>query len=126
MSNNIRNIYLKTRHHLGFFKGDFKYLKNLKLPNLSSEEKNLLKDTWPIDYIWNRIYKKENGFSPFMLGPMQNFQLQLVTNPYEQTVSLENKSMGDVFFPDLQFPKAYVRCINGILYNLEMTPDIPR
>ena len=86
--------------------GDLNFSKNIQLPKLTLEERRLTKETWPvfnywsIDYTWNRIYNRENGFSPYVLGPIQNFHLQLAINPFNLMESLENKTMVDIYFPN--------------------------
>lgn len=114
------------RHHLGFLRGDYSKLKNLNLPRLTKSEMDQLESTWPsldfyqIDLIWNRVHKKFCGFSPYYLGAYQGDAVRSVYNPLKQLVSLENKAMCDVWFPNIQFPNVLVRCLNGVLYNKEM------
>ncbi|MBE6223881.1 MAG: hypothetical protein E7122_01450 [Bacteroidales bacterium] len=41
-------------------------------------------------------------------------------NPYEQLSSFENKGIVDVLFPEIPFPKAYVRRIQNVYYDVNM------
>lgn len=113
------------RYHYGFYRLD-KPFKKYGLPKLSEYEKRQIRDTWPgldiseLDFTWSRIYKKINGFSPYYLGALWNQDIDRVVNPRNQVVSLENKALCDIYFPELNFPEPYVRCCNGKLYDKYM------
>ena len=115
----------RWRHHFGFNRLDKPFLKE-GLPNLSSEEKKQIKKAWPgldiseLDYIWPRIFKEKVGFSPYFLGDLWVEDIEHIVNPQNQLVSLENKALCDVYFPELNFPEPYVRCLNGICYDRDM------
>lgn len=115
----------KIRLHIGHWRLDRRFLK-ISLPKLTSEEKKLLKETWPcvsishFDHTCIRVYKKFNGFSPYYLAPMWYNEIRAVVNPQKQLQALENKAMCDIYFPQLNFPESYVRKINGVFYDREM------
>lgn len=97
-------------------------------PQLSKNEIAEIKRVWPCFHVdkfntfsFNRLTKRENGFSPYYINTVQFHALLDVVNQREQVVSLTNKAMCDVFLPDIPFPKAYVRCINGLFYNTDMS-----
>lgn len=115
------------RHHFGYFLADKKLrAKASKFQHLSDEEKKLLQDTWPglefyqIDLMWNRIHKHFRSFSPYYLGAAQSDIVRGLLNPYDQLVSLENKAMCDVWFPEIPFPEVLVRSFDGVLYDKHM------
>ncbi len=114
------------RHHWGFYFSQRRLLKYGNTPRLTKTEKKELQNTWDaitfrhIDYIWYRIYKRERGFSPFFLGEMQVWYMLEKLNPYDQVVSLQNKALCDVYFPQIPYPRTIIRCINGTLYSREM------
>lgn len=119
------NLLSKLRYHYGFFSLDKPFLKN-DLPKLTKEEKRQICEKWPgldiseLDFIWSRIFKKFNGFSPYYIGSLWNQDIDCVVNPQNQVVSLENKALCDVYFPELNFPEPYVRCLNGKYYDKDM------
>lgn len=110
-----------------YFKSTRRYKKlRLDLPKLTSEEKKQFKETWPgvtilpLDYIYARIYKKIQGFSPYYLAPSWFYELRKFINPKKQLYALENKALCDVYFPEISFPEPYVRRLNGLFYDKDM------
>ena len=108
-------------------KVDVNQTKYLSLPELTPEEYLLLQKTWPCfkfskkDVLWARVYKKEFGFDPYYISVgYHSILIKKQLNPYKQICSLENKALVDVYFPEIPFPKAYIRCINSILYDKDM------
>ena len=117
------------RHHVGFYLVDKETISKQKhLPRLTREEKRLIKQTWPtleinaFDYTWSRIWKKEHGFSPYFIGTMWTWSILEKINPYDSVVSLQNKALCDIYLSQIPFPKVYVRCIDGTMYDHEMHP----
>jgi len=127
IDNILYNINL-YRHHWGFYLSQRHFLKDGAFPRLTTAEKDALKTTWPAmkfrptDYIWHRIYKKENGFSPYYMSEMQVWYMLEKLNPYDQVVSLQNKALCDVYFPQIPYPEVLVRSIGGILYDRRLNP----
>jgi hypothetical protein len=116
----------RFRYHYGYYRLDKPFRKS-GLPSLTSEEKSLIKQTWHgldfsfLDYTWPRIYKKENGFSPYYLGAFQGNIVRCALNPMRHFfLSIENKAMCDVWFPDIPFPDVLIRCMDGVFYNKDM------
>ena len=111
--------------HLGHYRIDRRFLDN-SLPSLTVAEKKSIEETWPCfkfmscDFIWHRIFKKYNGFSPYYLSPYHFIQWRSRVNPKNQLAGLENKAMSDVYFPSMSFPKVYIRCLNGSLFDSDM------
>ena len=108
-------------------KVDVNQTKYLCLPELTRKEYLLLQKTWPCfkfskeDVLWARVYKKEFGFDPYYISVgYHSILIKKQLNPYKQICSLENKALVDVYFPEIPFPKAYIRSINGILYDKDM------
>ena len=106
---------------------DVNQTKNLRLPKLTSGEYELLQKTWPCfkfskkDVLWARVYKKEFGFDPYYISVgYHSILIKKQLNPYKQVCSLENKALVDIYFPEIPFPQAYIRCINNILYDKDM------
>lgn len=122
---NILNSVNRLRYHIGYYRLTKRFLK-LGLPELSSEEKRQIRETWPgvhiydMDFVHARLYKKIHGFSPYYLSPCWYNELRDLFNPAKQLYSLENKALCDVYFPDIKFPEAYVRCLNGSYFDKEM------
>ncbi len=83
---------------------------------------------WPcfkfrdLDLGWSCVYKMKKGFSPYFLNDVQYIQLLEHIAPYKQVISLQNKAMCDVYFPEIPYPKVFVRSLNGILYDRNMQP----
>ena len=117
-------ILKKLRYHYGFYRLDKPFA--IGLPKLTAAEKKQIRETWEgvditfLDFTWSRIYKKIKGFSPYYIGACWNQDIDYKVNPTTQVVALENKALCDVFFPELNFPKPYVRCLNGSLYDKDM------
>ena len=115
----------RFRYHYGFYRLDKPFAIG-ELPKLSADEKRQIRETWKgidiscLDFTWSRIYKKIKGFSPYYIGSLWNQEIDYKVNPTSQVVSLENKALCDVFFPELNFPKPYVRCLNSSLYDRQM------
>ena len=106
---------------------DVELTKHLSLPELTSEEFMLLQKTWPCfefdkkDVLLARLYKKENGFDPhYISSSYHGVLVEKRIIPHNQICSLENKALVDLYFPEMPFPQAYIRCINNILYDKEM------
>ena len=109
-------------HRRRFYKRDKWMIKAHGLPHLTKEEVRQANEAWPFvrvtekDLIWLRVYKQQFGFDPFFVS---DYQLEFIlrrTNPYNQVISLENKALYDVYFPQIPFPKSYLKCINGVLW----------
>lgn len=120
--------YLNRKTEKDFWHGeDVEITKHLNLPELTSEEYNLLKKTWPCfkfsndDVILGRLYKMQNGFDPYYISAGYHWILMTKQlNPHNQVCSLVNKALVDLYFSKIPFPQAYIRCINNILYDKEM------
>ena len=115
----------RLRYHFGFYRLDKPFVVG-GLPKLTASEKLQIRETWEgvdisfLDFTWSRIYKKARGFSPYYLGSLWNQEIDKKVNPTSQVVALENKALCDVFFPELNFPEPYVRCLNGSLFDKDM------
>lgn len=103
-----------------------KYLGYSNFPEITDEELILFQKTWPMwniekkDLTWARVYKREWGFSPYVIGNWHTLLLRNKLNPYEQLSSFENKALCDIYFPEIPYPKAYVRRLQGVFYDEEM------
>ena len=114
-----------------FYNRDKWLIKELDLPKLSREEFNQVKEIWPCfdfkmkDLIFMRLYKKEHGFDPYYLCDFQYSYVLDRFNPSEQVVGLTNKAMYDVYFPNIRFPKSYLKCIRGSFFSgsMELIPS---
>lgn len=108
-----------------FFKSTMRFAK-MDLPQLTQFEKRQIKRTWPgitiipLDYVCARVYKKIHGFSPYYLAPTWYNEMRKKINPKNQLYALENKAMCDIYFPDITFPKVYVRGLNGSYFDADM------
>lgn len=115
----------RLRYHLGYYRLTRRFLK-LDLPTLSRKEKEVIRKTWPelhiydIDFVQARVFKKIHGFSPYYLGPCWYNEIREKMNPKDQLYALENKALCDVYFPMLNFPRVYVRRLNGFFYDSNM------
>ena len=120
--NNLRDIIFRWN----VYKRDKMLIKKHSLPKLNKKEWNEIKSVWPCfklkesDLIYLKLYKKENEFDPYFLC---DYPLQLIlkkTNPLGQVEALQHKGLVDIWFPELNFPKVYFRCIAGVLYDKDM------
>lgn len=125
--NRITGWVNRKAEKIKWHKVDVNQTKNLCLPDLTAEEYKLLQKTWPCfkfskkDVLWARVYKKEFGFDPYYISVgYHSILIKKQLNPYKQICSLENKALVDVYFPEIPFPQAYIRCINNILYDKDM------
>lgn len=97
-------------------------VESLNLPPFSKQELCQINDTWPWikqdndDLIWSRVYKKFHGFNPYFITDWQLHHILKQTNPYKQVVSLQNKAMVDVYFPEIPFPHNYLKNIRGVFW----------
>ena len=98
-------------------------VKAFNLPLLDKEEMGRIREVWPwihpnnSDLIWARMYKKVHGFDPFFITDWHLHFILKQTNPYQQAVSLQNKAMADVYFPEIPFPKNHLKNIRGIFWH---------
>lgn len=121
----MNNTLKCLRYHFGYYRLTKRFLK-LGIPELSSEEKKEIRETWKgvhiydMDFVNARVYKKIHGFSPYYLSPCWYNELRNFFNPKEQLFSLENKAMCDIYFPELTFPTPIIRCLNGRFYDKEL------
>ncbi len=113
--------------HRGFYLKDKFLLDEQDSPLISDEEFRHIKETWPCfrffgqdDLTWFRIYKREFGFSPYFVDALHIKYIVEKFNPFHQVISLENKAMGDIYFPEIPFPEVYVRALNGLFYDSQM------
>lgn len=103
-----------------------KYLSYDTFPEITDEELRQFQETWPMwniekcDLTWARVYKKFWDFSPYVIGNWHTLLLRKRFNPYEQLSSFENKALCDIYFPEIPYPKAYVRRISGVYYDIDM------
>ncbi len=103
-----------------------KYLAYGEFPEITDEELKQYRKIWPMwqiekkDLIWARVCKKYNGFSPYIIGNWHTYLLRQEFNPYEQLSSFEYKGMFDVYFPEIPFPKSFVRRIRSVYYDVDM------
>ena len=122
----IVHYYRERKFHIWYFHNHTGRFLSLDLPELTKEEKEEVKRTWPgirifpVDWCSVKAYKKINGFSPYYLAPCWYDDIRWYINPGRQLFALENKALVDVYFPDLSFPEVYVRCINGLFYDKDM------
>ena len=116
----------ETRIRRSVYKRDKVFIRKHSLPHLTKEERRILKETWPCfdlkekDLIYVKLYKKEYGFNPYFIC---DYPLQLLLkkiNPLKQVEALQHKGLVDVWFPELNFPEVYIRCIAGVLYDKSM------
>ena len=98
--------------------------KMYHLPLLSKEELLEVKRVWPCfkrinnkDLIYLRKYKQEYGFDPYFLCDYQYTNLLRKVNPIEGAWVFRNKAMYDVWFPQLNTPKIYLKCVNKVYYS---------
>lgn len=121
----IISLYKQLRTHIGYYRITRRFSK-LDLPKLTREEKRLIRKTWSgihildIDFFNSRVYKKLHGFSPYYLSPCWYNEYRDMFNPSRQLYALENKALCDIYFPEIKFPKVYVRCLNGHFYDESM------
>lgn len=114
----------KIRHGRNGF--EKKYLAYDSFPEITDDELKQIRKTWPMwkikkdDLIWSRVYKKFHGFSPYIIGNWHTYLLRQEFNPYEQLSSFEYKGLFDVYFPEIPFPKSFVRRIQNVYYDLNM------
>jgi len=98
-------------------------VKTMSLPPLSKQELQQIHEVWPWlqlnnkDLIWVRMYKKEHGFDPYFITDWQLHFILKQTNPYKQVVSLQNKAMVDVYFPEIPFPHNYLKNVRGVYWH---------
>ena len=125
--NGISHRINTKRKEIRWREEDKRQMQDVVLPELSDAEYLELKRTWPFlkfhknDVYWARLYKMEYGFDPYFISSVnQCYQLRAKINPYYQVSSLENKALVDIYFPDIPFPKVYVRRINGCFYDKQM------
>ena len=118
---------ITIKKHLFFYNRDKVLLKERKYPKITKQELQLIRKTWPCfryygqkDLIWYRIYKQEHGFSPYFIDALQIKYVLEKYNPRNQFVALVNKAMCDVYFPEIPYPKVYVRCLNGTFFDKQM------
>ena len=103
-----------------------KYLLYGPFPEITDAELKLYQEAWPMwkvekkDLTWARVYKREWGFSPYVIGNWHTLLLRNKVNPYEQLSSFENKALCDIYFPEIPYPQAYVRRLQGVFYDEKM------
>ena len=123
---NIKAIVRNYKLHDYCTKKDAVLLKCNDFQPLSSEELCQCQKIWSNidlkrrDTVWLSIYKKEHGFSPYMIGLYQSCVIRAALNPKMELHAFDNKALCDIYFPDIQFAKAYVRRISGVLYDASM------
>lgn len=107
----------------GIQRRDSWMVKKWDLPALSKEEIRQIHEVWPWirlnnrDLIWVRMYKKAHGFDPYFITDWQLHFILKQTNPYKQVVSMQNKAMLDVYFPEIPFPHCYLKNIRGVYWH---------
>ena len=103
-----------------------RFLESGEFPEITDDELDQIRKVWPMweiekkDLIWARVYKKFMGFSPYIIGHWHTYLLRQEFNPYKQLCSLENKGLFDIYFPDIPFPKSFVRRIQDVYYDFDM------
>lgn len=124
--------YKREQLHKAKNASENKYLKDNTYPEITNAELREIQQAWPYmhltkaDLTWSRIYKKEHGFSPDMMGVWQTHLLRQALNPSAELSAFEHKAMCDVYFPNLPYPKAFVRRIHGVYYDTKMNVLTPQ
>lgn len=124
----VSRIRKRNKRHNSCLKKDSVLLRNGQFPELTTEEMEQYKKTWPSidlkrkDTIWARVYKREHGFSPYFVGLYQSCVIREFLNPKMQLHSFDNKAMCDIYFPDIHFAHPYVRRIAGVYYDAKLNP----
>lgn len=125
----IKSLFDKiqeSRIRSSVYKRDKAFISKHSLPSLTKEERRIIKEIWPCfdlmekDLIYVKLYKKEYGFNPYFIC---DYPLQLIlkrTNPLKQVEALQHKGLVDIWFPELNFPEVYIRCIAGVLFDKSM------
>lgn len=122
----IKYRILRIGYSVQYYFRSTRRFSKLNLPTLTNEEKKLIKRTWPgitiipFDYVCARVFKKIHGFSPYYLAPTWYNEMRKSFNPKNQLYALENKALCDVYFPDITFPRVFVRGLNGSFYDSDM------
>lgn len=119
---------LRAQHAEKLFKAslvqrDSWMVSAFNLPELSDNELKAVKSAWPFveptndDLIWNRMYKRFHGFDPYYVSDYQVQPIYRVLNPSADVEFLKNKALIDIYCHEIPFPKTYLKCINGCLYD---------
>lgn len=108
------------------YKRDKMFIKKHSLPKLTQNERKEIGEVWPCfdlkekDLIYTKLYKKEYGFDPYFICDYALQKILKTTNPLKLVEALAHKGLVDVWFPNLNFPIVYVRCIAGVMYDKKM------
>lgn len=122
----IKQKRAENKLHQRWYHHDLKFVSQLELPELTKEETEKIQSVWPCfdwkreDYLSYKAYKKMNGFSPYFIGGYQSSFIWKCLNPREMSSSLSNKAYMDFIFPDIPFPKTFLRGITGNIYDAAM------
>lgn len=116
----------RVKLHQRWYNHDLRFCRDLDLPELTQEEVQKIQLTWPCfdwrkeDYLLYRVYKKFRGFSPYFIAGYQSHYFWKCLNPRELSSSLSNKAYMDYLYPEIPFPKTYLRGITGNVYDADM------
>jgi len=122
----IKQKRRRNKLHQDWYNHDLRFCKHIDLPELTQDEIEKIHLVWPCfdwrkeDYLLHRAYKKFKGFSPYFVGGYQSHFIWKCLNPRDLSVSFSNKAYMDYLFPDIPFPKTYLRGITGNVYVAEM------
>ena len=114
------------RLHKTWYNNDLRFVGHIDLPELTTEEMAQIQKAWTCfdwkkeDFLAYRAYKKFRGFSPYYVGGYQSSFIWKALNPRELSSSLSNKAYMDFIFPEVPFPKTFVRGITGNMYDADM------
>lgn len=114
------------RHFRGsLYSRDKWIIDKFNLPDFSKAELRKINEVWPFvnatndDLIWNRLYKMKYGFDPYFISDYQAQLIYSALNPIVDVEFLKNKALIDVYCSEIAFPKTYIKCLNGRLYDKE-------
>lgn len=124
---NKLKVYASHKVALRYYK---RYIKGLRstcpeIKTLSKEQKASIQAYYKKyygkkipDYLWHEYYYSRNGI--FSEKYIPNYVLLDINNALYNssiTTAFDDKNLYYTIFPDIRQPKAYLRCINGLLYD---------
>ena len=124
--NKVRRFKKRSKRHKACAKTDSVLYNYGALPHLTKTEKAEYKSAWPSidlkekDMTWARVYKREHGFSPYIVGLYQSCVLREILNPKIQLHAFDNKALCDIYFPEIHFAQPFVRRIAGSYFDSDM------
>lgn len=122
---NTYNKWVECRQRESYVAGEARNMKNVKLEDLTNQEKNEVYDLWyPVVpkkfFLYHKMYKTFSHFDARFVSDEYYYPVLLSSlNPKDTSSAFERKSLYPILYKDIPQPKFYVNKYDGVYYDCD-------